>query len=260
MSQPILEATHLTKTYVTPFTRKRITTLTDLNLAVAPGETFGLLGPNGAGKTTSQKLFLGLLKPTSGSVRLFGKPPTDASARARVGFLPENPYFYTYLTGREFLEFCADLFNLPAATKRQRVVELLELVSMTHAANTQLRKYSKGMLQRIGIAQALINDPELVFLDEPTSGLDPLGHKQITDIIRQLKVRGKTIFFNSHIMMDVQELCDRVAILHKGKLIALDTVPELLEPGETLEMAFVRRIQAAEALEVVPGVVTEVKR
>jgi ABC-2 type transport system ATP-binding protein len=250
MTTPVLETTHLTKTYVTPFTRKRVTTLQDLSLSVNAGETFGLLGPNGAGKTTSQKLFLGLLKPTSGEIKIFGSSPTDPAVRARLGFLPENPYFYTYLTGREFLTFCADLFNLPAATKKQRVVELLELVHMTHAADTQLRKYSKGMLQRIGIAQALINDPELVFLDEPTSGLDPLGHKQISDIIRELKVRGKTLFFNSHIMMDVQELCDRVAILHKGKLIALGTVNELLEPGETLEQAFVRRIQAAEALEV----------
>jgi ABC-2 type transport system ATP-binding protein len=246
MQTPVLEAHHLTKTYVSPFRRKRTTTLHDLTLSVAPGETFGLLGPNGAGKTTSQKLFLGLLKPTEGEVRLFGKPPTDAEARARVGFLPENPYFYTYLTGREFLGFCADMFSLAPAVKRQRVDELLELVGMTQAANTQLRKYSKGMLQRIGIAQALVNDPDLIFLDEPTSGLDPLGHKQISDIIRTLKARGKTLFFNSHIMMDVQELCDRVGVLHRGKLIALDTVPNLLQPGETLEAAFVRLIEAAE--------------
>jgi ABC-2 type transport system ATP-binding protein len=246
MSDFVLEAEDLTKVYTSTLPRKRVTTLDRLTLNVRRGETFGLLGPNGAGKTTTQKLFLGLLKPTSGKVRLFGHDPSDPHVRLRVGFLPENPYFYTYLTGREFLAFCADLFGLDAAVKRKRVDELLELVHMTHAAGTQLRKYSKGMLQRIGIAQALINDPELIFLDEPTSGLDPLGHKQISDIIRELKARGKTLFFNSHIMMDVQELCDRVGILHKGKLIALGTVPELLEPGETLEETFVRVIKAAD--------------
>jgi ABC-2 type transport system ATP-binding protein len=166
--------------------------------------------------------------------------------RARIGFLPENPYFYTYLTGREFLEFCADLFGLPAAIRRTRIPELLALVDMDLAADTQLRKYSKGMLQRIGIAQALINDPELVFLDEPTSGLDPIGHKQISQIIRSLKAQGKTLFFNSHIMTDVQEVCDRVGILNRGRLIALGTLDELLHAGETLEDCFVRVIEADE--------------
>jgi ABC-2 type transport system ATP-binding protein len=222
-------------------------TLDRLTLNVRRGETFGLLGPNGAGKTTSQKLFLGLLKPTSGVVRLFGQDPTAPEMRARVGFLPENPYFYTYLTGREFLGFCADLFGLHGAAREKRIAELLELVSMTHAADTQLRKYSKGMLQRVGIAQALINDPELVFLDEPTSGLDPLGHRQIGEIIRELKRQGKTLFFNSHIMSDVQEICDRVGILHKGKLVALGTVEELVATGKTLEDVFVETIQRAEA-------------
>ncbi|MFP5502701.1 MAG: ABC transporter ATP-binding protein [Candidatus Sericytochromatia bacterium] len=242
----VLEARGLTKVYTSFFPRKHVKTLDDLNLSVRRGETFGLLGPNGAGKTTSQKLFLGLLKPTHGEIRLFGQPPSEAAVRARVGFLPENPYFYTYLTGREFLGFCADLFGLAPALRQERIESLLELVSMTQAANTQLRKYSKGMLQRIGIAQALINDPELVFLDEPTSGLDPLGHKQISDIIAALKSQGKTLFFNSHIMTDVQQICDRIGILNRGKLVALGRVDELLEDGESLESFFVRTIERAE--------------
>lgn len=246
MTTTILEARGLSKVYVSTLPRKRVQTLFDLNLSVQAGECFGLLGPNGAGKTTCQKLFLGLLKPTQGEVLLFGAKPEEAAVRARVGFLPENPYFYTYLTGREFLAFCAELFGLKGELRDRRIRELLQLVDMEHAADTQLRRYSKGMLQRVGIAQALVNDPELVFLDEPTSGLDPLGHQQISGIIRELKARGKTLFFNSHIMNDVQALCDRVAILHKGRLVALGTVPELLNPGENLEDAFVRIIQAAD--------------
>ncbi|MDB5096089.1 MAG: hypothetical protein JWM80_510 [Cyanobacteria bacterium RYN_339] len=246
MSDFVLEAEELTKVYTSTLPRKRVTTLANLTLSVRRGETFGLLGPNGAGKTTTQKLFLGLLRPTSGKVKLFGHDPMDPGVRARVGFLPENPYYNTYLTGREFLVFCADLFGIPKAVRDPRIEELLDLVSMREAAGTQLRKYSKGMLQRIGIAQALINDPELVFLDEPTSGLDPLGHRQIGEIIAQLKARGKTLFFNSHIMTDVQQICDRIAILHKGKLVAIGTIDELLQGGESLEDYFVRTIKAAD--------------
>jgi ABC-2 type transport system ATP-binding protein len=247
MSELVLEAKQLTTVYTSAFPRKRVKTLDSLSLEVARGETFGLLGPNGAGKTTSQKLFLGLLKPTSGEIKLFGQSPGDPAVRARVGFLPENPYFYTYLTGREFLEFCADLFGLSGKARDARIDELLALVDMTHAANTQLRKYSKGMLQRVGIAQALINDPELVFLDEPTSGLDPVGHKQIGQIIASLKAQGKTLFFNSHIMTDVQEICDRIGILHKGRLVAYGKLTELLSEGESLEDFFVATIERAEA-------------
>jgi ABC-2 type transport system ATP-binding protein len=247
MLDTVLEANQLTKVYVSTLPHKRVLTLDSLTLSVTQGETFGLLGPNGAGKTTSQKLFLGLLKPTSGSVKLFGKSPEDPEVRARVGFLPENPYFYTYLTGREFLGFCADLFRMSGAIRRDRIKSLLELVDMTQAADTQLRKYSKGMLQRIGIAQALINDPDLIFLDEPTSGLDPIGHKQISAIIANLKAQGKTLFFNSHIMNDVERICDRIGILHKGRLVALGTVAELVKGGDTLEDVFVRTIEAAEA-------------
>jgi ABC-2 type transport system ATP-binding protein len=245
MADTILETQDLCKVY-TSFPRKRVQTLFDLSLEVHRGETFGLLGPNGAGKTTTQKLFLGLIRPTSGVVRVFGEAPDQPEVRRRIGFLPENPYFYTYLTGREFLGFCADLFGLPEDVKRSRIASLLSLVGMERAADTQLRRYSKGMLQRIGIAQALINDPELVFLDEPTSGLDPIGHKEISDIIRSLKAQGKTLFINSHVMTDVQALCDRIGILHRGRLVASGSMAELLAPGEALESYFVRTIEAVD--------------
>ncbi|MEB3284596.1 MAG: ABC transporter ATP-binding protein [Candidatus Sericytochromatia bacterium] len=241
----VIECSALTKTYKT-FWGRPSTSLDGLDLVVRAGETFGLLGPNGAGKTTSQKLFLGLLRPSAGSVRVLGQSPDEPAVRSRVGFLPENPYFYTYLTGREFLEFCADLFSMSARVKQERVTSLLRLVRMEESANLQMRRYSKGMLQRIGIAQALINDPELVFLDEPTSGLDPLGHKQITDIILELKAQGKTLFFNSHVMNDVQALCDRIGILHRGRLLVCGSLSELLMPGESLEAFFVRTIERAE--------------
>ncbi|MEB3223638.1 MAG: ABC transporter ATP-binding protein [Candidatus Sericytochromatia bacterium] len=245
MTDTILETRDLCKVY-TSFPRKRVQTLFDLTLEVRRGETFGLLGPNGEGKTTTQKLFLGLLRPTSGTVRVFGEAPDQPEVRRRIGFLPENPYFYTYLTGREFLAFCADLFGLSEDTKRSRIPSLLSLVDMERGADTQMRRYSKGMLQRIGIAQALINDPDLVFLDEPTSGLDPIGHKEISDIIRSLRAQGKTLFINSHVMMDVQVMCDRIGILHRGRLVACGAIPDLLQDGESLETFFVRTIEAVE--------------
>jgi ABC-2 type transport system ATP-binding protein len=243
----VLECSGLTKVFKS-FWGRRTTTLNRLDLSVKAGETFGMLGANGAGKTTSQKLFLGLLRPSAGSVKVLGHSPDDPAVRARIGFLPENPYFYTYLTGREFLELCADLFSLTRSVKHQRVASLLQLVRMEEAADQQMRRYSKGMLQRIGIAQALINDPELVFLDEPTSGLDPLGHRQITEIILALKAQRKTLIFNSHVMNDVQALCDRIGILHRGRLVACGTLPELLAPEEDLEAFFVRTVESAEAL------------
>ena len=245
MSDTILETRDLCKVY-TSFPRKRVQTLFDLTLEVRRGETFGLLGPNGAGKTTTQKLFLGLIRPTSGTVRVFGEAPEQPEVRRRIGFLPENPYFYTYLTGREFLAFCADLFGLSEDTKGSRIPSLLSLVDMERGADTQMRRYSKGMLQRIGIAQALINDPDLVFLDEPTSGLDPIGHKEISDIIRSLRAQGKTLFINSHVMTDVQAMCDRIGILHRGRLVACGAIPDLLQDDESLETFFVRTIEAVD--------------
>jgi ABC-2 type transport system ATP-binding protein len=210
-----------------------VTALEGLDLEVRQGEVFGFLGPNGAGKTTTLKILMGLIYPTGGQAWLFGKPIGDRDSKARLGFLPESPYFYDYLTGAEFLRFYADLFGLSGPIVNRRIGELLELVGMTHARDLQLRKFSKGMLQRIGIAQALINDPELVVLDEPMSGLDPIGRKEIRDLILRLKEEGKTIFFSSHILHDAEMLCDRVSILVKGRLVAMGRVSDLIGAAST---------------------------
>jgi ABC-2 type transport system ATP-binding protein len=192
-----------------------------LTLEVGRGEIFGLLGPNGAGKTTTLKMMLGLLRPTRGRVSLFGRPPQDAAARARLGFLPENPYFYDYLTGREFLDFYARLQGIPAAARAALVERTLRRVGLAARGDAALRKYSKGMIQRLGLAQAIQHDPELVILDEPMSGLDPVGRREVRDLILGLREAGKTVFFSSHILQDAEMLCDRVAIVVDGKLRAL---------------------------------------
>ncbi|MBI6546490.1 MAG: ABC transporter ATP-binding protein [Cyanobacteria bacterium NC_groundwater_1444_Ag_S-0.65um_54_12] len=240
----VVDASDLTKIYPAQIGQPAKVGLSGLTLQVARGETFGLLGPNGAGKTTAQKLFLGLMRPTRGAVRIFGGRPEDPRVRTKIGFLPENPYFYHYLTGAEFLRFCGGLFGLPAKVLAERSANLLQLVGMTGAQRVQLRKYSKGMLQRIGIAQALINDPDLVLLDEPMSGLDPVGRRELREIILGLKRAGKTIFFNSHILSDVEDVCDRVGILLNGQLVALGSVPELLAGGQSLEDFFVKVVSA----------------
>jgi ABC-2 type transport system ATP-binding protein len=246
VATPSVAVSQLTKIFPAQLGTPRKVGLEDVSLSVYPGETFGLLGPNGAGKTTLQKIVLGLIRPTSGSVAVLGATPDQTAVRARVGYLPENPYFYTYLTGREFLYFCGGLFQIPKATLKPRVDELLERLSMTAAADTQLRKYSKGMLQRIGVAQALVNDPELIFLDEPMSGLDPLGRKQLRDLILELKRAGKTIFFNTHILSDVELICDRIGILAGGRLVAYGSVAELTRE-RSLEELFVHVVEPAHA-------------
>jgi ABC-2 type transport system ATP-binding protein len=230
--RPILvQTSHLQKVYRTGFwLNQKVVTLQDCSLQVYKGETFGLLGQNGAGKTTLLKVLLGIIRPTSGSGWLLGKPLGDRSVKQKVGYLPENPYFYDYLTGWEFLRYAADLFQIPYEVQRRRIPELLELVGLAQSAAKRkpLRQYSKGMLQRVGMAQALINDPEVVFLDEPMSGLDPLGRYQIREIILSLKGQGKTIFFNSHVLSDVEKICDRVAILARGELLCVGSLNELL--------------------------------
>ena len=204
-------------------------------MTVYRGETFGLLGQNGAGKTTLLKTLLGIVRPTSGAGILLGQPIGDRSIKEKIGYLPENPYFYDYLTGWEFLEFVAGLFEISKSIQKQRISELLDLVGLSKstAIRKQLRQYSKGMLQRVGMAQALINDPELVFLDEPMSGLDPMGRYQIREIIVSLKEQGKTIFFNSHVLSDVEKICDRIAILVEGELICIGTLDEILGTHNT---------------------------
>jgi len=224
----VLKTEGLTKEYRTGFWRTRVRVLHDLNLEVHQGEIFGYLGPNGAGKTTTLKLLMGLIYPTAGRASILGQDVQDVAVKAQVGFLPENPYFYDYLTGREFLHFYGQLFGLPYRDRRQRIDELLHAVGLSKAAELQLRKYSKGMLQRIGLAQALINDPQVIVLDEPTSGLDPVGRKEVRDLILDLKGKGKTVFFSTHIVPDAEMICDRVGIIVAGRLTRVGTLEELL--------------------------------
>ncbi|MDY6804319.1 MAG: ABC transporter ATP-binding protein [Cyanobacteriota bacterium] len=232
---PIVQTSNLSKTYRTGFwMNQKIESLKKCSLTVYEGETFGLLGQNGAGKTTLLKTLLGIVKGTGGSGQLLGKPLGDRAVKEKVGYLPENPYFYDYLTGWEFLEFAAGLFQIPRSVTKQRIPDLLDLVGLARSAaiKKQLRQYSKGMLQRVGMAQALINDPEVVFLDEPMSGLDPMGRYQIREIILSLKKQGKTIFFNSHVLSDVEKICDRIAILARGELICTGTLDDILKTDE----------------------------
>lgn len=228
---PVVLTSELRKVYQTGFfLNQKVVSLKNCSLKVYKGETFGLLGPNGAGKTTLLKLLLGIIRPTSGRGLLLGKPLGDSNVKERIGYLPENPYLYDYLTGWEFLQLVAGLFQIPKKIQRQRIPQLIELVGLSRgdARKKQMRRYSKGMLQRVGMAQALINDPELVFLDEPMSGLDPVGRYQMREIILSLKAAGKTIFFNSHVLSEVEQICDRVAILAQGELICSGSLNELL--------------------------------
>ncbi len=229
-SDIVLSASGLAKTYVIGFLRKKVRATVDVNLQVRRGEIFGLLGPNGAGKTTTMKIFMDLVRPTRGEARVLGLPPGDLRAKQRMGCLPENPYFYDYLTGRELLFFMGKLFGYPRSETTQRVDRLLGLVEMERHADLALRRYSKGMLQRIGLAQALINDPDLLILDEPLTGLDPLGRKTLREIIAALRKQGKTVVLSSHILSDVELLADRVAIIVRGSTVRTGAMHELLDP------------------------------
>jgi ABC-2 type transport system ATP-binding protein len=228
-AEAVIELNQLTKDYEVGHLRKRkVRALDHLTLEVYRGEIFGFLGPNGAGKTTTLKLLMRLIYPTAGTARILGNPIDDVATHSRIGYLPENPYFYDYLSGRELLMYTAALFGIPKDEARVKACELLEAVGLDRErADRQLRKYSKGMLQRIGIAQSLVNDPEIVFLDEPMSGLDPIGRREVRDLMLSLQAQNKTIFFSSHILSDVEALCDRAAILSRGKLVRCGTVQEL---------------------------------
>jgi ABC-2 type transport system ATP-binding protein len=227
---PVVEIENLTKDFEIGFWKKRpIRALDNLCLQVQEGEIFGFLGPNGAGKSTTIKLLMHLLHPTSGTARILGQGVDSVSMHQSIGYLPENPYFYDYLTPKELLTYVGRLFGLRGPALSKRVENLIESVGLSHAQNLQLRKFSKGMVQRIGIAQAIINDPQIVFLDEPMSGLDPLGRMDVRRIITSLKARGVTVFFSSHILPDVEALCDRVAILNKGKLQEQGALDEILK-------------------------------
>ncbi|MCS7146721.1 MAG: ABC transporter ATP-binding protein [Geminocystis sp.] len=234
--ETVVETYNLSKTYLTGFwLNKKVVSLKNCTLRVYKGETFGLLGHNGAGKTTLLKLLLGITKPTSGRAFLLGKPPGDITVKQKLGYLPENAYYYDFLTAWEFLSFVADLFQIPKSEQKKRIPQLLDLVGLSKetAKKKQLRQYSKGMLQRVGMAQALINNPEVVFFDEPMSGLDPLGRYQVRQIILSLREQGKTIFFNTHILSDVEKICDRIAILARGELLAVGSLDEILGTKES---------------------------
>ena len=256
----VVQVELLRKIFRVGFWGRRVTAVDGLSLDVRRGEVFGFLGPNGAGKTTTLKILMGLINPSGGRAALFGRPVGDPIAKAKLGFLPESPYFYDYLTGREFLRFYGHLFGLLGSTLEKRVDQLLDIVGMTHARDLQLRKFSKGMLQRVGIAQALINDPELVVLDEPMSGLDPVGRKEVRDLILRLKESGKTVLFSSHILHDAELLCDRVAMIMKGKLVACGEVADLVERGTTKHVEMVIDRLAPEALDHVRSIAQKVVR
>lgn len=260
----VVQIAGLCKTFRDFWKRPRVEAVKDLNLDIRPGEIFGLLGPNGSGKTTTIKMLLGLLYPTKGRISVFGRPPTDVAVKSRIGFLPEESYLYRFLVAHETLDFFGRLFHLPARVRRERIERLLDMVGLRHEARRRIGEYSKGMARRIGLAQALINDPEFLILDEPTSGLDPIGARQIKDVIRELGRKGKTILLSSHILADVEDVCDRVTILYGGQERAKGDVNTLLEQTNVTQItapslsdstlheirSLVKRLEAKEVVSV----------
>jgi ABC-2 type transport system ATP-binding protein len=229
MTAPAIRIENLTKDFTVGIRGVKLRAVDDLNLEVGDNEIFGLLGPNGSGKSTTIKIILGLLQASTGSCEIYGKPSKQVDARRSVGFLPEAPYFYRYLTGRELVRYYARICMVPRKEIAVAVDSVIELVGMTEAAHRRVGTYSKGMLQRIGLAQSLVHDPQLVILDEPTAGVDPLGSAAIAEIVRELKRRGKTVLLSSHLLAQIEGLCDRVAILHRGKLVREGRVDDLVE-------------------------------
>ena len=242
----IVEARNLSKTYRDFWGRSKKVALKPLDLEIRQGEIFGLLGPNGSGKTTTMKLLLGLIFPTSGEAIVFGKDATDVSKNDRIGYLPEESYLYKFLDAEETLDFYGRLFDMPPEERKRRA-DLIEMVGLGRDKKRQLREYSKGMTRRIGVAQALINDPELVLLDEPTSGLDPIGTREMKDLIIDLKERGKTVIMCSHLLADVEDVCDRIAVLHQGELKELGRVDELLRVTDITQIRSSGLPEAAQA-------------
>jgi ABC-2 type transport system ATP-binding protein len=232
----VVETQNLTKIYRDFWGRPKVRALNALDLEIRKGEVFGLLGPNGSGKSTTIKLLLGLLFPTSGRALVFGKEATEVTKNERIGYLPEESYLYRYLTAEETLDFYGRLFDMPAKVRKERAAQLIEQVGLAGAKRRQLREYSKGMVRRIGLAQALINDPDLVMLDEPTSGLDPLGTREMKDMILNLREQGKTVLMCSHLLADVQDVCDRVAILYQGDLKEMGRVNNLLKVSDETQI------------------------
>lgn len=234
--EAVIETRALSKVYRDFWGRQKVRALKALDLEVYKGEIFGLLGPNGSGKSTTIKLLLGLLFPSDGQALVFGKEATDVSKNEKIGYLPEESYLYKFLNAEETLDFYGRLFDIPAEVRKERIEKLLKLVGIDRARKRQLREYSKGMTRRIGLAQALINDPELILLDEPTSGLDPIGTREMKDMILQLRDQGKTVVMCSHLLADVQDVCDRIAILHQGELKELGRVDSLLTVDDVTQI------------------------
>ncbi len=228
-SEPVIETRNLSKTYRDFWGRQKVRALKALDLSIYRGEIFGLLGPNGSGKSTTIKLLLGLLFPTTGRALVLGQDATEVKKNERIGYLPEETYLYKFLNAEETLDFYGRLFDMPASVRKQRAEALIDMVGLSWARRRQMREYSKGMARRLGLAQALINDPEVILLDEPTSGLDPIGTREMKDLILKLKAEGKTILMCSHLLADVQDVCDRIAILHQGELKELGRVDSLLK-------------------------------
>jgi len=233
---PVVQTVGLTKVFKDFWRRDRVAAVDDLNLEIRRGEVFGLLGPNGSGKSTTIKMLLGLLYPTRGRISLFGRPPTDVSVKSRIGFLPEESYLYRFLDARETLDLYGRLFQLNSRQRKDRIDKLLDMVGLAAEAKRRIGEYSKGMARRIGLAQALINDPEFLILDEPTSGMDPIGTRQIKEVIRELSKKGKTILLSSHLLADVEDVCDRVTILYGGQQRAAGTIAELLHQEDRTQI------------------------
>lgn len=252
-SDIVIETRNLTKVYRDFWGRQKVRALKALDLEIRRGEIFGLLGPNGSGKTTTIKLLLGLLFPTSGQALVFGRDATDVTKNERIGYLPEESYLYRFLNAEETLDFYGRLFNMPGSVRRQRAARLIKMVGLSSARRRQLKEYSKGMTRRIGLAQALINDPELILLDEPTTGLDPIGTRAMKDLILDLRDQGKTILMCSHLLADVQDVCDRIGILYQGELKELGRVDSLLKVRDVTEFRVSGLNQAAQ--EEIKGVI-----
>jgi ABC-2 type transport system ATP-binding protein len=239
----VIEISGISKTFKGDLGAKRVSALVDVSLKIEQGEVFGFLGPNGAGKSTAIKILLNLINPDSGSATILGREVSEKSVRKNVGYLPENPYFYDYLSAEELLWFAGRVSCMDKNTLRNRTDELLNKVNLQQARKRQIRTYSKGMVQRAGLAMALIHDPQVVILDEPMSGLDPIGRKMVVDLILALKSEGKTVFFSSHILTDIERLCDRAGIIVGGRLKLVDTLGNLLQKGGTLEDVFLREVE-----------------